>query len=578
MKKINKIIGLLFFSLFLFIPFFSEARENITDWYILDFESEIKVNEDSTLLITEKITADCGNLPGKHGIFRVLPTAWKTTKKTVKMPVSLISITDFDGKSLNYKTIKDTTNNTITWKIGDADKTVNGVNYYKITYKIENAIIFDDPQFDEWYWNLTGNFWDIDIDKFKVKIIFPEVVDNKNSQVEYYTGILNSKDKNLAEYKWTDKNILEFNSLGTIYERQGVTVSVTFPKNIFIPYEPPFWEKWHWILAVFLPILIFFFCFKTWVKYGKDPRIKKTIIPEFGIPENITPIQMGMVMDNGSFSNEFISAAIINLAVKKIIIIEETEKKVTFFKLKDIKIKLIKDDYETSNKDAIENLILKKMLGGRKSIELSSLKNNFNEKLSQIEERAEKDIIDRGWITKRGLNYKIGFIVLAIVSFIVSFFLFFVSIYWGSGVGLSGLILFIFGLFMAKRTPMGAELNWKIKGFKLYMETAEKYRQKFYEKENIFEKFLPYAIVFGIAKEWAKKMEEIYGADYFKNYHPVWYVGSAGNLASFDTDSFTSKLNSISSSVSSNTSSSGSGAGGGGGSGGGGGGGGGGGW
>ena len=485
MKKIDKITGLLFLSLFLFIPFFSQARENITDWYIQDFESEIKVNEDSTLLITEKITADCGNLSGKHGIFRVLPTAWKTTSETVRMPVELMNITDFNGKSLNYQTIKDNANNTITWKIGDADKTVSGVNQYKITYKIKNAIIFKNPEFDEWYWNITGNFWDIEIDKFKMRIIFPEVVDNKDSQVEYYTGNLSSKDKSLAKYEWIDKNILEFNSLRKLPIRQGVTVSVTFPKNIFIPYEPPFFVKWNWILAIIIPILIFIACFRIWLKYGKDPKINKTIIPEFGIPDNITPIQMGMVMENGSFSNEFISAAIVNLAVKKIIVIEEVETKVIFWKLKDLKIKLIKDDYALGN-DPVENFILKKMLKGNKSVELSSLKNNFSDEVKEIEEKAEKDIIEKGWMTKKGMNYRTGFIIGAILLFFASIGLFFASTYWGWGIMVSALIIFVFGLLMVRRTPEGAELNWKIKGFKLYMETAEKYRQQFYEKENIY--------------------------------------------------------------------------------------------
>jgi uncharacterized membrane protein len=136
------------------------------------------------------------------------------------------------------------------------------------------------------------------------------------------------------------------------------------------------------------------------------------------------------------------------------------------------------------------------------------------------------------------------------------------------------LLLAFFGVVMPKRTPKGAELNWRVKGFKLYMETAEKYRSQFNEKENIFEKFLPYAIMFGIAKLWAQKMEMIYGKEYFATYHPIWYVGAIGN---FNADSFTSNLNSLSSSISSNVGTA-TGAGGGGFAGGGGGGGGGGGW
>ena len=57
-------------------------------------------------------------------------------------------------------------------------------------------------------------------------------------------------------------------------------------------------------------------------------------------------------------------------------------------------------------------------------------------------------------------------------------------------------------------------------------------------------------------------MQLIYGEDYFKNYHPVWFVGTfSGN---FNVNSFTSQLNSITTSISSNVGG-GSGAGGGGG-------------
>jgi hypothetical protein len=140
---------------------FARDVQDITDWYIKDFQVDIIVNKDSSLLITENISADCGNLPNKHGIFRVLPTQVNTEKGVFKSPVKLQSITDFEGKSYNYTTINDYLSHTITWKIGDADKTVNGVNNYRIVYRIENAIRFGNNNFDEFYWNVMGDFWDI---------------------------------------------------------------------------------------------------------------------------------------------------------------------------------------------------------------------------------------------------------------------------------------------------------------------------------------------------------------------------------------------------------------------------------
>ena len=129
---------------------------------------------------------------------------------------------------------------------------------------------------------------------------------------------------------------------------------------------------------------------------------------------------------------------------------------------------------------------------------------------------------------------------------------------------------------MPKRTQAGAELDWKIDGFKLFMKTVDKDRAAFYEKENIFEKFLPYAIIFGITKEWVKRMKEIYGEEFYASHVPAWYSGGTG---AFDADSFSSAITSLSNSIAANTSApSSSGSGGSGGSGGGGGGGGGGGW
>ena len=189
--------------------------QSITDWYIQNFETNITVNKDSSLLITENITADCGSLPGKHGIFRVLPTQVNTADAGVfKAPIELVSITDFNGNPYKYQTTNDSYNHTITWKIGDPNITVNGINYYKIVYKVKNAIRFGNQNFDELYWNLMGNYWDIGIDNFSAKIYFPGEVTSQNAVVDYYTGTLNSKDKNLATYSWDKNNVLNFSFHG----------------------------------------------------------------------------------------------------------------------------------------------------------------------------------------------------------------------------------------------------------------------------------------------------------------------------------------------------------------------------
>jgi uncharacterized membrane protein len=100
---------------------------------------------------------------------------------------------------------------------------------------------------------------------------------------------------------------------------------------------------------------------------------------------------------------------------------------------------------------------------------------------------------------------------------------------------ISGILFLIFSPFMPKRNKKGAETYWQILGFKEYINKAEKHRAQFYEKENIFEKYLPYAIIFGSTKKWAKAFERIY-----KN-PPSWYEGNFGTT--FSALSFADSIN-----------------------------------
>lgn len=627
--KINIIINNNMFKKIIFLvvvffvfPIFVFARENVNYWYIKDFQTEIVLNTDSTAIITEYITADCGESSNKHGIFRILGTQINTGKNIIQMPIELISISDFYGKSHKYTIDNDVSSHTVTWKIGDSNKTVKGVNYYKIVYKVNN-VIYNQDDFDELYFNILGNFWDMEIDNFNAKIILPQEINQKDIAIDYYMGPQGSKNKNLAIYSWTDENVLEFNSTKTIPKNNGITVSLSMPKNIFAPYsgilpkedystkliigktEFTHLNSINNIINIVLLIIALLFCFIIWKKYGDDPEDKRTIIAEYDIPDNLDPLLLGSLWKQGKLKNNFITAAIINFAVKKIIKIEEIdpEKELTeSFKKMDkminpiiglllknvlkfaqnlssnINAPVIGKNYvlhRLDNKESegslgpIEKELLFKIFGIEKFVTLSSLSNKFYKDVRVLQKNTKEKLIELGYIEKIGLKFQITFATIgSIAIFIGSEFAFY-------GLFLSGIVFFIYSFIMPKRTKRGIDLLRQIKGLKLYMEIAEKDRQRFYEKENIFEKLLPYAIVFGMTELWVNKVKMIYGEEQFNAMIPAWYIGSNFNFSSID--SFTNNFNNIVSSVSSAPHSS-SGFGGGGFSGGGGGGGGGGGW
>ncbi len=568
------------------------GRGIITDWYIKEFTSDIVVNKDSSLLITEKIEADCGDLPNKHGIYRVLPmTVSKSETEEIKTPIYLKSITDFEGNPYKYEQEIDIKNKVISWKIGDPNITVNGVNNYLIKYEVKNAIYFKNQEFDELYWNLNGNFWEMEIDKYSANIYFPEGVAKDEVELNFYTGKYRSKGDDLAA-GWVSDNTLFVSSTKMLEAGEGITVSAIFRKNIFQPYTLTERDKGFYLsgssmsettkralsaLGILWSILVALVCFWLWKEYGQDPKINNTVVPEFEIPGGLSPIELGLVKRNGSMENRFLSAGIVNLAVEGYISIEQIGKK-GIFSGEDYKLKVAQVDKDKM--PLSEKLLFDKLFEDKSEIFMSSLENKFYTKIPVITSQINKQLEVRKLIKRSGYGIMYGLIFLAFLTSIGIFVFLKTVPVLAAGIGLGSILMIIFGVLMPSRTIEGAEMKRKISGFKMYMETAEKYRQQFLEKEGMFEKLLPYAMIFGITRQWVLSMKTIYGQEYFGQYQPYWLHGAMVTGGHFDFDNFGKTLNDLSSKMASTMASSpsSSGSGGGGFSGGGGGGGGGGGW
>ena len=101
---------------------------------------------------------------------------------------------------------------------------------------------------------------------------------------------------------------------------------------------------------------------------------------------------------------------------------------------------------------------------------------------------------------------------------------------------------------MPKRTKYGNEMLGKIKGFKKFLETAEKQKLETMVMENptYFYDILPFTYVLGVSDKWIEKFETI------SLQAPTWYDG----YSSFNTASFGSFINSTMTSASSAMSSS----------------------
>jgi uncharacterized membrane protein len=105
---------------------------------------------------------------------------------------------------------------------------------------------------------------------------------------------------------------------------------------------------------------------------------------------------------------------------------------------------------------------------------------------------------------------------------------------------LSVLIMMLFFKFMSKRTPYGNEMLGKLRGFKNFLELAEKDKleELVADDPEYFYNILPFTYVLGVSDKWIKKFESI------ALQAPDWYSGhdafSAATFGAFMTTTMAS--------------------------------------
>ena len=189
MKKCFKYL----FTLILLIMFIAQnkvfAENSEREYTIEGYDINITVNENNTFEITERIIAYF-NVP-KHGIFRKIPLKNSIvrndgTKSSNRAEVSNISVNEdcAISKQNGYEVIK----------IGSNSHTLTGRHSYVIKYTYN---IGKDPlkNADEFYFNLIGNEWDTTISNVKFKITMPKLFDKSLLGFSSgYTGSTNSSN------------------------------------------------------------------------------------------------------------------------------------------------------------------------------------------------------------------------------------------------------------------------------------------------------------------------------------------------------------------------------------------------
>jgi uncharacterized membrane protein YgcG len=298
-------------ALFLFaLPSPAQADERI-----LRFVSDVRINKDASLDVTETIDVVSEGNQIRRGIYRDFPTRYRNTRGgRVRVGFTFIGA-ERDG--MPETAVTEPVLNGVRIRIGKEDVFLEpGEHRYVIRYRTIRQIGRFEG-YDELYWNATGNGWVFPIDVAEARISLPDPA--RFGQRAAYTGPQGSTERNAEVIKETP-GAIAFRTTQALGPYEGLTVAAAFPKGVVA--EPDDRTRAGWWLADYGPPLIGLaalaglagFYFIAWKRAGRNPR-PGTVVPLFSPPDELTPAAMRYVWKMGADNRAF-AAALVDLGVK----------------------------------------------------------------------------------------------------------------------------------------------------------------------------------------------------------------------------------------------------------------------
>jgi uncharacterized membrane protein YgcG len=549
----------------------------LADERILDYRSDINIHEDGQLTVTETIRVRAEGRNIQRGIYRDFPTHYKDRfGNHVNVRFDPVSVRR-NGNSEAWHA--ESRPNGIRVYAGSANRILDpGIHEYELVFLTDRQLGFFDDH-DELYFNVIGNGWIFPIDRAEATITLPFRSDASQLVLDTYTGAYGSKETS-ATAEVLGENRIRFQMTRPLTAREGMTVAVAWPKGLIA--EPTWGQRISWflgdngaalilLLGLLAPLAWYYW---AWNRVGRDP-LKGVIIPRFKPPQGLSPAACRYVKDM-TFNRYAFTAAIISLAVKGQLTIDEDDEEFT--------LERVPDTAEAQLSKG-EQALLDTLLPLPSS---SIAMDNENYKEFQAARKALKKELKKEYLGRLfHLNsiYQAPPVLMSVGAAIIAWFFDGGPAVWVSylflTMGLHGMFTFL----MRAPTPAGRMVMDEIDGLEMYLDTAEQDRldrmRSLELTPEVFEAFLPFAYALGVENNWCQRFAHEMPEEVRRQagYHPRWYKGDYRGVNTLDHlgDNFSSSFSSAISSASSPPGSS-SGSGGGGFSGGGGGGGGGGGW
>ena len=562
------------------------VRADVDDFVFesLDVEYRLDRTEDgaSALTVVETFVAVFPEFDQNRGMQRRIPDSYLGAP----LHPQLVSITDGDGRPRSSEVESDDDYYIMTSRAGSY---VHGRQTYVFTYTLDNVTrFFGDTGVDEFYWNVNGTEWQQPFGRVTARVTMPaELAAGLTGAQSCYVGYVRATQTCPIA---ADGGAVEA-SAAPVAAHQTMTIAIAFDEDTFTEFDSSYFASpWGWLqgLAGLGMVGAVVFAGVTRARHLRDEPGRPVIIAEYTPPRAVDALESAVML---GYTTKAIPAEVLEQAVVGSIRIVEGERRL--FGGTKLRAQLV----DPSRADGDGRMLLAGLFPsgvpgeefefGRTDTRLSSAAQGIlkaaNQELVNRGLRREVPARVRAWpliaaIAAAVLIFLTGFAALEAMVFPLIPILLIIG---------SVLATLMVGGMVARRplTAAGAETRDHLRGLKQFIDWAEADRIRMLQSPQgaervqidttdtramlrLYESLLPYAVVFGQEKEWARELAVLYGA----GNSPGWYSGSSGfNAASFSAGISTLSASTASSSSTSGGSSGGGSAGGGGGGGGGGG-------
>ena len=515
------------------------------------FDAAIAVRADGTVDVTETITA---KFTGSwNGIYRTVPVEYHTPQGfNWTLRLELLDAKGPDGQPLRVEGRRE--RHYLKYKIwvpGAEDATRTLV----LRYRAGNGLRFFEDH-DELYWNITGDEWDVPVGTASARIELPPGATGVRAVA--FNGAYGATEQGAeVAIEGTSVRVTLPKPLGF---REGLTAVVGWDKGLVA--EPTRADRALGFLAsnwpLGIPIVVLAGMFGVWRRVGRDPGTLPVAV-RYEPADSLSPAEAGTLIDESADMRD-ITATVVDLAVRGFLRIEETEEKAFLGMItkRDYLFHRLTPSGGARTLEQHESRVLSGLFEGGSAVKLSDLDNEFYTNLPRIKDGIYDRLVGRGYYRARPDKVKGRWMIGAgvLTALIIGI---------GAAAGgawfdmtplpfviagiVSGLIVAAFGRYMPARTVEGARARERVLGFEEFLRRVEGDRfERVVKTPEMFERFLPFAMAFGVERKWAKAFEGIYRTP------PTWYVGSTPGP--FDLNGFSSRLGDLSSRTSSAMSSS----------------------